>query len=213
MNIDRLDWLALHGNVPNLQGEVVARQDISAVPGELDVGNGRDDLGEEGFLGRVFLFLEFWPSARYAHVGLGSVQDRSNSKGADSRFACESHSAASRISASLIVPFELEYMNMLQCIGWNSAAVITSVSSSMFTGLMSTMSAISTMQLSSLAPTPTEALVADVQVPQVNPQIICRDVRLPIRVDADRVDVVSVCVGVHLSRHSSGDAVVCGHAG
>lgn len=52
-----------------------------------------------------------------------------------------SQSAASRMSANLIVPFELEYMNRLQCIGWNSAAVMTSVSSSMFTGLMSTMSA------------------------------------------------------------------------
>jgi hypothetical protein len=51
-----------------------------------------------------------------------------------------SHKAASLMSASLIVPFELEYMNKLQCIGWNSAAVMTSVSSSMFTGLMSTMS-------------------------------------------------------------------------
>lgn len=56
------------------------------------------------------------------------------------RLACWSHNAESRISASLMVPFELEYMNRLQCIGWNSAAVMTSVSSSMLTGLMSTMS-------------------------------------------------------------------------
>ena len=55
-------------------------------------------------------------------------------------FACLSHSAASRISASLMLLFELEYMNRLQCCGWNSVAVMTSVSSSMFTGLMSTMS-------------------------------------------------------------------------
>lgn len=42
------------------------------------------------------------------------------------------------MSASLIVPLELAYMNQLQLIGWNSAAVMTSVSSSIFAGLMST---------------------------------------------------------------------------
>jgi hypothetical protein len=36
--------------------------------------------------------------------------------------------------------FELEYMKRLQCCGWNSAAVITSVNSSIFTGLISTIS-------------------------------------------------------------------------
>lgn len=43
------------------------------------------------------------------------------------------------MSASLIVPFELAYINQLQLCGWNSAAVMTSVNSSMFAGLMSTM--------------------------------------------------------------------------
>jgi len=63
VDVDRLDRLALHGNVPDLQGEVIPRQDISAVPGKLDVGDGGDNLGEEGFLGWVFLLLEFWRSA------------------------------------------------------------------------------------------------------------------------------------------------------
>ena len=44
------------------------------------------------------------------------------------------------MSAILMFAFELEYMNTLHCVGWNSAAVMTSVSSSMFAGLMSTMS-------------------------------------------------------------------------
>jgi len=57
----------------------------------------------------------------------------------DLRLACWSHRALSRMSANLMVPLELAYMNQLQLIGWNSAAVITSVSSSMFAGLMSTM--------------------------------------------------------------------------
>lgn len=58
---------------------------------------------------------------------------------ADLRFACWSQSALSLMSASLIVPFELAYMNQLQLCGWNSAAVMTSVSSSMLAGLISTM--------------------------------------------------------------------------
>lgn len=44
------------------------------------------------------------------------------------------------MSASLMLLFELEYINKLQCCGWNSAAVMTSVSSSILTGLMSTIS-------------------------------------------------------------------------
>lgn len=54
------------------------------------------------------------------------------------RFWCSSHNARCRMSASLIVPFELAYINQLQLVGWNSAAVITSVSSSMLAGLIST---------------------------------------------------------------------------
>ena len=44
------------------------------------------------------------------------------------------------MSASLMLLFELLYMNKLHCVGWNSAAVMTSVSSSIFAGLISTMS-------------------------------------------------------------------------
>ena len=57
----------------------------------------------------------------------------------DLRLACWSHNALSLMSANLMVPLELAYMNQLQACGWNSAAVITSVSSSIFAGLISTM--------------------------------------------------------------------------
>lgn len=53
---------------------------------------------------------------------------------------CLSHRAEERMSHSRTVPLLLLYTNTLHWCGWNSAAVITSVSSSMFTGLMSTMS-------------------------------------------------------------------------
>ena len=44
------------------------------------------------------------------------------------------------MSASLMLLLELEYMNKLHCVGWNSAAVMTSVNSSILAGLMSTIS-------------------------------------------------------------------------
>lgn len=88
-------------------------------------------------------------------------------------FACLSQRADSRISASLMFDFELEYMKTLHCCGWNSAEVITSVSSSIFTGLISTMS-VEDISLGShsSAELRTEALVADIQVPQVHTQIV-----------------------------------------
>lgn len=54
--------------------------------------------------------------------------------------ACLSHNAEDRISHNRIVPLLLLYTNKLHSSGWNSAAVITSVSSSMLVGLISTMS-------------------------------------------------------------------------
>lgn len=44
------------------------------------------------------------------------------------------------MSHSLTVPLLLLYANVLHSMGWNSAAVITSVSSSIFAGLISTIS-------------------------------------------------------------------------
>lgn len=57
-----------------------------------------------------------------------------------SHLECLSHSAASLMSQSRRVPLLLLYTKRLQWWGWNSAAVITSVRSSMLAGLMSTMS-------------------------------------------------------------------------
>jgi hypothetical protein len=50
VDVDRLDGLVLHLDVPDLERQVVAREDESAVFRELDVGDGRDDLGEEGLV-------------------------------------------------------------------------------------------------------------------------------------------------------------------
>lgn len=40
----------------------------------------------------------------------------------------------------------------------------------------------------------TEAAVIDAEVPQVDPQVIGRQVSLTVAVDADGVDVIRVCV-------------------
>lgn len=54
---DRLDRLAVHVDVPDLEREVVAREDVPPVVAELDVRDRRDDLGEERAV-RVFLLFE-----------------------------------------------------------------------------------------------------------------------------------------------------------
>lgn len=53
-----------------------------------------------------------------------------------------------------------------------------------------------------------EALVLNVQVPEVYPQIIGRDKRLPIAVHRDAVDVVGVRVGVRSAWHGGNNRIV-----
>lgn len=58
-----------------------------------------------------------------------------------------------------------------------------------------------------------EALILNVEVPQVDAQIITTDVCLAIAVDRNAINVVSVGVGVHAARYGSDDCVVVCHAG
>lgn len=53
-----------------------------------------------------------------------------------------------------------------------------------------------------------EALVLDVQVPQINSQVIAADKRLSVAVYRDAVDVIGVSIGVGSARHGSDDGVV-----
>ena len=57
-----------------------------------------------------------------------------------------------------------------------------------------------------------EALILDVQVPQVDPQIITADEGLSVTVHRYAVDVVCVCVGVRLPRYGSDDGIVVSEA-
>lgn len=61
------------------------------------------------------------------------------SPGGSSKTAGLSQSAADRMSQTRAAPRELAWAKSEQCAGWNSAAVMTSVKSSMHAGFMSTM--------------------------------------------------------------------------
>ena len=59
MDGDGFDGLALHVDVPDFDGQVVAGEDVAAVVGEADVGDGGDDFAEEGAGGGVLFLLKF----------------------------------------------------------------------------------------------------------------------------------------------------------
>ena len=59
--------------------------------------------------------------------------------------------------------------------------MMTSVSSSMLIGLISTMSALSQQVIRDVSlDKPTEALIAYIEIPKVDSQVIRRDVRFPV---------------------------------
>jgi hypothetical protein len=53
-----------------------------------------------------------------------------------------------------------------------------------------------------------EALILDVEVPEVDPKVVTADERFPIAVYRYAVDMVGVCVGVGLARYGRNDGVV-----
>lgn len=55
-------------------------------------------------------------------------------------------------------------------------------------------------------------MVTDIQVPQVDAQIVGRDVGFLVRVDGDRVYMVGMGVGVDFTRDGRNDVVLVGHA-
>jgi len=58
VDADGLDRLRLHVQIPDLEREIVTRQDVSAVSAEFDVRNRGDDLREEGFGAGILFLLE-----------------------------------------------------------------------------------------------------------------------------------------------------------
>ena len=52
-----------------------------------------------------------------------------------------------------------------------------------------------------------EALVADVEVPEVDTKVVCADVRLAIRVDRDRVNVIGMRVCIDLTWYGGDNGV------
>jgi len=72
MDLDRSKWMAVHIHIPDLESEVVAREDVAAVRRESDIRNGGDDFGEERLVaGVLFLFEGLGvrvTESRLAHV-------------------------------------------------------------------------------------------------------------------------------------------------
>ena len=86
----------------------------------------------------------------------------------------------------------------------------------MFAGLMSTMSigmCQHTLIGDPLNRQRTETAVADLQVPQIDPQIVRRDIRLLVRIHGYRVYVVCMGIGVNFARDSGNNIVLLLHSG
>ena len=109
VNIYCLHWLPFHVHVPDLDSEVVTREDVAAIVREADVRDGGDDFGKERSGLWVFLLLEFCACVSWMLDQLLELRY--------SRFACSSHNAFCLMSASLIVPLLDAYMNTLQLFG------------------------------------------------------------------------------------------------
>lgn len=62
MFVDRdcLDRLPFHIDIPDLHGQIVTRQDVAAVMGETDIGDGGDDFGKEGTGRGIFFLFKHW---------------------------------------------------------------------------------------------------------------------------------------------------------
>lgn len=89
---------------------------------------------------------------------------------------------------------------------------MTSVSSSMFTGLISTMSIDGVSKKIAYKCSPrTETLIANVQVPQVDTKVVRRNVCFLVRIDRYGMDVVRMRIRVDLPRYSCDDVVLRRH--
>ena len=54
----------------------------------------------------------------------------------------------------------------------------------------------------------TEAPVTNIEVPEVDPEVVGRDVRLLVRVHRDGVNMICVRVSVHLAWYGSDDVIL-----
>lgn len=57
-----------------------------------------------------------------------------------------------------------------------------------------------------------EALVLDIEIPEVDAKIVTADECLAIAVDRNAIDVISVGIGISTTRNRSHDGIVMGHS-
>ena len=86
---------------------------------------------------------------------------------------------------------------------------MTSVSSSILTGLMSTISGRRIVSIGgSESKALTEALVTDVEVPEIDTQIVSRYVCFLVGIDRNGVNVVCMSIGIDLSWDGGDDVIL-----
>ena len=57
-----------------------------------------------------------------------------------------------------------------------------------------------------------EALILDVEIPQIDAQIVTANESLAIAVDGDAIDVISMGIGIGAPRYCSHDSIMVGHS-
>jgi len=113
MDVDGPERLPVHVDVPHLERQVVAREDVPPVVAKPHIRDGRDDLGEERLGRRVLWFLVDCRPHQIASVvsRRNRVSTRSHvqrsASGLSVPLACWSHNALARMSQSLMVPLLL----------------------------------------------------------------------------------------------------------
>lgn len=54
----------------------------------------------------------------------------------------------------------------------------------------------------------TETLVADVEIPKINPQIVSGYIRLAVRINGNGVDVISMCIRINFPWDRGDDVIL-----
>lgn len=184
---DGLDGLSLHVDIPDLDRQVIPRHDVSAVVGESDVGDGGDDFGKEGAGGGIFFLLEDCLKLESGRRGISGER-------------------------TLVV---LVTQRPLSHVGKLDGALGTGIHEPIAAGGVEFGGRDDFRQLlhvRRLDVDDVEALVLNIQVPQVHPQVVATDEGFPVAVDGDAVDVIGVRIGVRLPRDGGHDGIMMRHA-
>ena len=166
VDLDGADGVTIHVDIPELEGEIIARKDVASIRREFDIRDGGDDLGEEGFAIRVFLLLEGL-SIVVAQGGLASVAELDNT------LAGAEHEKVAMLGMALGGCDDFGELLHVRRLDINNI----------------------------------KTMVARLQIPKVDAQVIRGDKGFGIAVERDRIDVVGVGTGKDASGGSRHDGL------